>query len=658
MSQHVLSTILEVLEKVAQGAPEAEIDRLTDRIRDLAATKEMAAFSEGFQHQLNAVREVLRGNAQSEHGLSLLIETTHDLSSMLTLHDLLRTIVRRARSLVGANIAWVTILDDESGIFRTVTAEGNLSPATAEMTSRAEFGAVSLIMNSKSFFDTQDYLGDTRFQHSPELDRIFTVENIVSLAGFPILSEDKVQGFLFVADRYSRRLSGRELSVLGSFALHAGVAMRNANAFKLLSEALGEAQRNRNALIEHIQRVEASAEAHDEMTSLLASGADLGLFLKRMANQIDGAVFLMDDALDIREEFIATGYRGELAGEIKGDRFDRAPVMSANAQSRNTGRSVPLIDRGGEQGRVIALHAGTGRGDSLVICHHGELDAIEIRNLERSAVALAIAKLWNEKRETEKVIASSTLLRHLVLVTPPDTSTISAIRDRLGLSIDQPVMLALVVLSGIDRPSQTTRIRECAARTNLLVDLFEDSYLAIGPASDIREFLRNLTRARSGWEAGGVLSDPFADLSEAPARLARINQALQVLRNMKPLEHFVTQSEVNVFAKLFEAGDAHRIADYLTGLLEPIDRAAPRQPGILRETLLTYFDNQHNLTRTADVVGVHVNTVRQRLDMLKAALGGWDDPVKALELHLALRLAAILDSKKPLLIRKRQHGSS
>lgn len=642
MSQHILSTILDVLEKVALGARDADIDGLVDRIRDLAASQDMARFSEGFQHQLNAVREVIRSNALSERGLSLLIETTHDLSSTLALHDLLKIIVRRARSLVGANIAWVTILDDESGLFRTVTAEGNLAPATAEMTSRVEFGAVSLIMNSKSFFDTQDYLNDNRFQHSPELDRIFRLENIVSVAGFPILSEDKVQGFLFVADRYSRRLSGRELSVLGSFALHAGVAMRNANAFKLLSEALGEAQRNRNALIEHIQRVEASAEAHDEMTSLLASGADLSLFLKRMANQIDGAVFLIDDDQAIREEFISSAYRGELAGAIKGGRFDRAPMIVANAQSRQTGRSAMLFKTGGEQSRVIALHGGTVRGDSLVICQRGELDAIEVRNLERSAVALSIAKLWNEKRETEKVIASSTLLRHLVLVTPPDGATISSIRDRLSLAADLPVMMALVVLSGIDRPAQTVRIRDCASRTNLLVDLFEDCYLAIGPEPEIGDFVRGLAGARAGWKAGGILSEPFVELAEAPMHFARMSQALQVLRNMKQLDRFVSQSEVNVFAKLFEAGDAHRIARYLQDLLGPIDRLLAKQREILKQTLLCYFDCQHNLRRAADELGVHVNTVRQRLELLREAFGGWDDPVKALELHLALRLWAIL----------------
>ena len=285
------------------------------------------------------------------------------------------------------------------------------------MTSSFEYGAVSLIMQSKSFFDTQDYLNDTRFRHLPELDKAFRVENIVSLAGFPIIAEGEVHGFLFVADRYARKLSGRNLSVLGSFALHAGVAMRNATSFRLLSEALDEAQRNRNALIEYIQRVETSAAAHDEMTSLLASGGELQKFLQGMASQITGAIFLLDDDLGIRNEFISPSYRGSRADLFKSGKFDIPPLIAAMSQSRHTGRSVVMDNGGDEQCRIIALHGWTGGGECLVICHQGELDAIEIRNLERSAVALSIARLWNEKRETEKLVASSTLVRHLVLVT-------------------------------------------------------------------------------------------------------------------------------------------------------------------------------------------------------------------------------------------------
>lgn len=120
--------------------------------------------------------------------------------------------MRRARNLVAADIAWVTILNEDSGLFRTICAEGNLTPSTAEMTSHVDMGAVSVIMKSKSFFDTLDYLGDTRFSHSVELDRIFRLENIVSLAGFLIMCEGKVQGLLFVADRYNEKARATRLA--------------------------------------------------------------------------------------------------------------------------------------------------------------------------------------------------------------------------------------------------------------------------------------------------------------------------------------------------------------------------------------------------------------------------------------------------------------
>jgi hypothetical protein len=295
---------------------------------------------------------------------------------------------------------------------------------------------------------------------------------------------------------------------------------------------------------------------------------------------------------------------------------------------------------GDEQCRAVALHGGTGRGESLVLCHQGELDAIEIRNLERNAVALSIAKLWNEKRETEKLIASSTLLRHLVLVTPPDPATVTAVRDRLSLGADQPVMLCLVAISGLDRASQTAAIRNCASGINILVDLLDDTYLAVGPETQLRAFLQKLAKSRAGWKAGGLLSERFADLTSAPHHFARMNQALHILRKMTGLDRFVDQSEVNLFAKLFEAGDAARIVRYMDETLAPI-RAAARQRAYLKQTLLCFFDCQYNIKRVADTLGLHINTVRQRLDTLREMTGGWDDPVRALELHVALRLDAI-----------------
>ena len=322
-------------------------------------------------------------------------------------------------------------------------------------------------------------------------------------------------------------------------------------------------------------------------------------------------------------------------------------LISAVSQSRHSGRSVAMFNAGDEHCRAMALHGGAGRGESLVICHWGDLDPIDIRNLERSAVALSIAKLWSEKREAEQLIASSTLLRHLTLVNPPDASTLSAIRDRLNIHTGQPVMLALIGMSGLDRAVQTTMIREAAANMNLLVDLVNHAYLAVGPEKSIRALLQSLLRRQKGWEMGGIVSNPFRDLAEAAAHYAQIEQAFRVLREMNRLNRFVEHSHVNLFAKLFEVGDASRIARYVDQILSPIEERDPRQKTQLKRTLLCYIDSQHNVVRTAEILGIHVNTVRQRLDTLREITGGWDDPVFALELHVALRLDAITN-RSPL----------
>ncbi len=644
MSRDCLTVAIDSLQRLADGAEDAEVDTLIGRMAEVARKEKRQPSFRAFEQLLRQLRRARDDSAVAERGLSLLIDTTHGLSKTLELHDLLRTIVPRARSLAGADLAWLTVLDEAGGMFRTVTAEGHLSPAIAEMKTKVDVGAVGLIMRSKSFFDTQDYLGDTRFRHAPDLDRTLATEGIVSLAGFPVLSDGDVQGFLFVADRYARKLSGRQISILGSFALHAGVAMRNANLFSRLSDALDEAERSRNALLEHIRRVEASAAAHDEMTTLLARGAGLPQFLQRLALQIGGAVLLYDAGMRIRDEVAASGYDGRLAGDLRAGVVDPGLIVAANARSRHTGRSVIVLAAGDEECRAIALHGETGRGETLVLCHRHGLDAIDIRNLERSAVALSIAKLWNEKREAERQIASSTLIRNLALMTPPDAATVSAIRDRLNLAAGEPIVLCLVAISNRDRGAQAAIVSECATEANLLGDLLDDTCIVAGAGDAIRAFIGALSHRKEGCDVGGIVSEPIADLALVAPHFAQLKRSLGAIRRMRPLHHFVDYNEVSLFARILEGEDPDRMVRDITRLLCPIDRLAARQRAEAKRTLLTYFDCRHNLTRSAAALGLHVNTVRQRLAVLRDITGGWDDPIKALELHFALRLAALFDT--------------
>jgi GAF domain-containing protein len=647
VSPDTLSAGIAVIRQLIAGSDSSAIESGLAAMRTAAAAEARGGDFTAFEEQVHALVRERDEAALNERGLSLLIETTHDLAKTLDLGDLLRTVVARARSLAATHLAWVAILDKQARLFRTVAAEGHLSSDVPEMTSEVDKGAVGLIMKSKSFFETQDYLRDSRFQHLPGLDRAFENEGIVALAGFPILHDGEAHGFLFVANRAARKLSGREISILGSFALHAGVAIRNANLFSQLSAALSAAEHNRNALVNHIKRVEASAVAHDEMTTLLATGAELRQFLQRLAVQIGGAVLLYDADLRIRDEIEASDYRGRIASDLRDGNVDLAILAAASAQSRHTGRSVVVLSTGDEECRAVALHSGTGRGEILVLCHGHELDAIDIRNFERSAVALTIAKLWNEKREAERQMASSTLVRHLVLVSPADRATVSAIADRLNLGGGEPILLCLVTISGLDQAGQGLMVRECAAETNVLVDFLNDTHVAAGREDAVRSFAAAVLDRRKGWQAGGIISEPISDLTDAAACFSRLSRSLRALRRIEPVRHFIEYSEAGLFARIVESQDADRLVRDVRVLLKPLERLSRRQAAELKRTLLTYFDCQHNLTRTATELGLHINTVRQRLNAVRDASGGWDDPVRALELHFALRLEAIFHDPPP-----------
>lgn len=644
MADDYLNNFSIILDKISNDASEQEI---AIAIKDLISQEKLTLSpdkAENLQKQLKFLANKTRNSDVTENALNLLISTTHDLSSTLSLADLFSTIVSRARNLVGANIVWLTLLDKEGGIFKTTTAEGHLNPEIAKMTSRVEYGVVNRVMTAKSVFQTQDYLNDQRFVHSPELDQIFGKENIVSLAGFPVIYENNVQGLLFIADRYHRKLSQKEISVLGSFAQHAGVAMRNAQTFTKLSNALEEGENSRAVLVEHIQQVENSAAEHDDMTTLLASGAELRTFVQRMANNIDGAVFLADENMKTNEQYISSQYKGKYALEFKQGKISLSAFASATMQSRQNGRSTKIFESAQEQCLVISLHDGTRHGESLVICYEAPLTSIEIRNLERSAVALSIAKLWNDKRESDKLIATSTLLRHLLFVESPDTSTILSIRNRLSLQAGQSIALMIISVTGKDRKAQTIMVRHAAERLNILVDIIDDSYVALGPKDQLDKMAKNFSKLSAEWKVGGIICDEFTNIAQSPEQYKRLMNALNVLSKMTTMTHFLNQSEINLFAKLFEVGDAKRISEYISDKLAPLDSRASKANARLKNTLLCYFDCQYNIVRTSEKLGVHINTIRQRLDTLRDVTGGWDDPILSLEMHVALRLDAIISN--------------
>jgi len=100
----------------------------------------------------------------------------------------------------------------------------------------------------------------------------------------------------------------------------------------------------------------------------------------------------------------------------------------------------------------------------------------------------------------------------------------------------------------------------------------------------------------------------------------------------------VGQNEMALYSTLFETHDRASLAGFLDatiGVLTGYDRKRGTE---LAGTLLHYFDCNQNAKLAAQRLGIHVNTVRQRLATIEDLIGHWGSATRALEIHVALRL--------------------
>jgi DNA-binding PucR family transcriptional regulator len=100
----------------------------------------------------------------------------------------------------------------------------------------------------------------------------------------------------------------------------------------------------------------------------------------------------------------------------------------------------------------------------------------------------------------------------------------------------------------------------------------------------------------------------------------------------------VAQNEMALYSVLFETHDQSSLVSFLDATIGPVMSHDSKRGSELTFTLLSYFDSNQNAKTTASRMGIHVNTVRQRLASVEELLGHWGSASRALEIHMALRL--------------------
>jgi PucR C-terminal helix-turn-helix domain/GAF domain/GGDEF-like domain len=638
IGERAASALVELLH---QGAPADEFARRLSEVESLADDHPGKSTLVEAVRMAMAVRNRLELQQQRERGMLAVIESAQDLSSRLDLTSLLSAIVSRARNLLGSDVAWLSTYDPERGQYEVLVADGALSQSTSHMVARRDRGVGSILMSTRLPFTTPDYLHDKRFAHDPKLDDTFRDEGIAALVGVPLIWDGEVIGLLFVADRYHRTHTAQSISILSTLATHGAVALKNANDFTRANAALAKAEQARAELERHVRSIQAAAEAHEQMTSLLARGASLSTLCESVAQLLAGRVLVFDEAGHV------VGHGAAAACAASGSQAGTAtPVRSAEmaralSSSRQVGRSVLAGVAEGESCRVMAVIGGDDVLGSMALFHFGELDDISIRTFERSSSIVGIVLLSQERMEATKSRGASTLLRSLVSPRQDEPALLANQAERHGVDLGQPLALMLIEM---DRPSAgyaARRFRTLTPLENVLVDDIDGVLVTLCAATralDVRQRISNWARLELGTPHRGVLSRPVSGPAEVPALYATLRRALAVLRRIGVHGRIVGQNELALYSTLFETHDEASLSAFLDATIGALLSHDRKRTSELANTLLTYFDSNQNAKLTAQRLQIHVNTVRQRLATTEDLLGHWGSASRALEIHIALRL--------------------
>ncbi|MDH6590547.1 hypothetical protein M2165_000436 [Variovorax sp. TBS-050B] len=616
----------------------ARVEALPDALQRKTGLVELVRMAMALRHRLEV-------HEQRERGMLAVIESAQDLSSRLDLSELLQAIVRRARHLMGSQLCWLTIYDAASGEFQVVVADGAISDRTGKMTAARSLGVAGVVMSTRLPFFTPDYLHDNRFVHDPALDDTFRAEGVAALVGAPLMCDDNVIGLLFVADRYHRTHTALNVSILCTLATHAAVAINNAKAFAESKAALAHADLARRELERHVRDVQGAAEAHEQLTSLLAQGASLGALCQSVAQLLDGSVLVLDEAFQVIGRGRAAGYAGTAADAYAPHDAHSAELAAALRESRRAGRSAVAYAEGDELCRVIAVLGGNDVLGAVLLFRHEDLREVSLRTFERSSSVIGIVLLSQERVEAGKSREVSALLRTLVSPRQDEPAVTRDRAERFGLDLSQPVSLLLVEMA---EPRPGFWARRLRAGVPLLADhvLDEiDGVLAVvcgaTRAQDVLAQIAAFARRELGDAYRGVLSRPVRSPAEMPALYAALRRALSVLGRLGMRGSIVGQNEMALYSVLFETHDQGSLNAFLDATIGALLAHDRKRGSELTSTLLAYFDCNQNAKTTALRMNIHVNTVRQRLATIEELIGHWGSASRALEIHMALRLWSI-----------------
>jgi GAF domain-containing protein len=213
-----------------------------DELRSIAAEAAQLGAGVELREDLAAAAQLaerLASHQRREAELLALSDSARDLTSLRDLDRVLQAIVRRARQLLGSEVGYLSLFDEERQDFFVRATEGSVSEDFARIRVPLGVGICGAVARDKRPLFSSDYVNDRRFSHAKSIDTGVLAENITSILGVPLLVNETSIGVLFVGDRIQHSYTPQQIALLDSLGAHAAVGHRERPAVRAVAAGAG-----------------------------------------------------------------------------------------------------------------------------------------------------------------------------------------------------------------------------------------------------------------------------------------------------------------------------------------------------------------------------------------------------------------------------------
>ena len=492
---------------------------------------------------------------------------------------------------------------------------------------------------ARVFLSREPYIANDA-QHDPRFIqrfvRLFDTYNTITV---PLVLRDRPLGIFHAINKRHGDFTAADRDVLASVAPLLAACLQSALVFRAFEQ---ERARLARAIEAHERLLDAAVGASGPETVCETLHALLGrrlLLLDSLRRPLVSCGWTIEPAL-VARELAAASLRDGLA----------APLALGAQALPVTAVGIPVA---GARGGYLVIDGG-----------NGPLDAIDSKAVEQAATLIAIEIFKRRSMVAAETRAASALLVELFSEGVDDSSA-HRLLERLELPRTGPwrvVVLELSATTGLDGAihQHGTLLREALERTlgslrrGARLLHWRSGFVVIAEATLAERFgeralARRLQQALDALEALPAplrLKIGIGRVETGPATLGTslksAERAVQAIERLDVGTRTLKFEDLGIYRLLLGGNREDEHAEFVEQVLAPVLHRAERSRAPLLATLEALVAHDFALAACARTLGVHLNTVKYRLNQLREAFG--DDPTCGelrLEIELALKVRQI-----------------